>query len=124
MENFNSHMPSSSLKISSDVIEKIAHQATLEVSGVADVVPYANEGQALKDRFIQRKPVSVEVKNDVADIEVSIMVNYGSKIPELSEKIQKNVKDAVQGMTSISVANVDVIVAGLAADSLPTGVEE
>lgn len=113
MEVYDSHMTGGSLQISSEVIEKIARHAAMEVEGVRDVVPAVSGPRSLLDKLAPTKPIMVELKNDVADISVSLSVAYGTKIPELSERVQRNVKDSVQSMTSISVAKVDVVVAGL-----------
>lgn len=114
MDGFDSHDLGGSLQISGEVLEKIAMHACLEVEGVKGVVPIAPTSQNIIGKLSPKKAVAVELKNDVADVEVSLMVAYGTKIPELSEKVQQNVKDAIQNMTSIIVAKVDVVVAGLA----------
>ena len=62
---------------------------------------------------LQEKPVDVELTEEVAEITVSILVQYGYRIPAVSEALQKNVKAAVQNMTGITVSKVNVIVAGV-----------
>ncbi len=107
-----------SLQISTDVIEKIAQHAALEVEGVCRVKPAApTNTKTLLDKIAQPRAVTVELNNDVADVTVSLVVSYGAKIPEISEKVQKSVKEAVQNMTSISVGRVDVVVTGLSAET-------
>ncbi|MPN34009.1 hypothetical protein SDC9_181501 [bioreactor metagenome] len=63
---------------------------------------------------LQQKPVDVELTEEVAVITVSILVQYGYRIPVVSEALQKNVKAAVQNMTGITVSKVNVIVTGVA----------
>ncbi len=113
MDGFNSHDINGSLQISSEVIEKIAQNAAMEIEGVAGVAPVASSAKSLLGKIVPQKAIFVVMKNDVADIELGIVVDYGTKIPELSERVQENVKEAVQNMTSISVAKVDVIITGL-----------
>ena len=122
MEGFNSHNSGGSLQISTDVVEKIAKHAAMEIEGVRGVMPAVSGAKSLIGRIAPTKPITVELKNDVADISVSIQVEYGTKIPELSEKVQQNVKESVQNMTSISVARVDVVVAGLAVEEKPEAI--
>lgn len=124
MDGFNSHNTGGSLQISSDVVEKIAKHAALEVEGVRSVMPAATVSQSLFGKLASPKPIYVELKNDVADITVSLQVAYGTKIPELSEQVQLSVKEAVQNMTSISVAKVDIIVAGMAPEAAKPAPEE
>ncbi len=114
MDSFDSRTAGSSLQISVEVIEKIARQAALEVPGVAGVAGHSGSPKKPLGALMPDKSVEVTVKNDVADIIVALVVNYGTKIPEVSAQVQRSVKDAVQSMTSISVAKVDIVVTGLA----------
>ena len=49
----------------------------------------------------------------IATVTVHITVVYGNKVMPLCEKVQENVKQAIQNMTGITVARVDVLVVGL-----------
>lgn len=113
MDGFNSQTAGGSLQISTGVLEKIAKHAAMEVEGVAGVVPSYTATKSILGLLSQPRPVNVSINSDVADIEVSLLVNHGTKIRELSEKVQQSVKEAVQSMTNITVARVDVVVAGL-----------
>ncbi|MDL2324757.1 Asp23/Gls24 family envelope stress response protein [Ruminococcaceae bacterium OttesenSCG-928-A16] len=101
------------LQISSEVIAKIAKLATLEIDGVAEVT-LGNVGvKNLLNKIAPQNPIQVELKDDVADITVAISVYMGAKIPEVSEKVQENVKNSVQNMTQITVAKVNIVVVGI-----------
>lgn len=103
-----------SLQISSDVIAKIAKLAASESDGVVAVAAASNgAGKTILDKIAPIKPIVVQLNDEVADIEVSIVVRYSAKIPEVSEAVQKNIKTSVQNMTGITVAKVDVIVVGV-----------
>ena len=58
-------------------------------------------------------PVTVEMREGTADITLNLIVRFGTCVPVMAEKVQKNVKAAVQSMTSITVSRVNVIVAGV-----------
>lgn len=109
-----------SLQISSEVIKKIAKLAALEIEGVSDVTLETNTGSALLGKLVTKNPVRVEMKDDVADITIAIVVRMGAVIPDIAEKVQKNVKSSVQNMTQISVAKVDIVVVGIAAEEVAT----
>lgn len=109
-----------SLQISSEVIKKIAKLAALEIEGVSDVTLETNTGSALLGKLVPKNPVRVEMKDDVADITIAIVVRMGAVIPDIAEKVQKNVKSSVQNMTQISVAKVDIVVVGIAAEEVAT----
>lgn len=113
MDVINSHHACGSLHISSDVIKKIATQACMEVEGVKAVAYAASAGKTIIDKLSPPNPIQVDIKDDVAEIEVSLLVKYGTKIPELSERVQQNVKNSVQNMTSITVGQVNVLITGV-----------
>ena len=117
MEVTDSNHIGGGLRISGDVIAKIARLATLEVDGVEDISAGADGVQGLFRRVSLQKPVIVQFTEDVAEITVHIIVAYGRKIPPLCEKIQENVKSSVQNMTSITVSKVNVVVTGVAQEN-------
>lgn len=113
MERYDADNSGGSLQISSDVVEKIAKHAALEVDGVEAVRGQTTAARTLLGKITSYGPIYVEMIDDVADIEVAIVVRYGAKVPEISEQVQRNVKAAVQNMTSITVGRVDIVVSGI-----------
>ena len=109
MEVSNSNVVNGSLQISTDVIGKIAKLAATEIDGVVDVCAGSAGMRSFLGKVNLQKPVSVELLENVAEITVS----YGSQIPAVCEKVQENVKSAVQNMTSITVARVNIVVVGV-----------
>lgn len=124
MEVTNSNVVNGSLQISTEVIAKIAKLAAMEIDGVIDVCAGATGVKSLLGKVTMQKPVAVELLEDVAEITVSLMVRYGSKIPSVCEKVQENVKSAVQNMTSITVSRVNIVVVGVQTVSDESPVEE
>lgn len=116
MEIKASELAAGSLQISTVVVERIARQAALEVDGVAQVVIGNSGMRGVFSRANLQKPVTVEMREDVAVITLHIVVRYGTKIPTVCENVQKNVKSAIQNMTGIAVMRVNVLVAGIAAE--------
>ncbi|NLL92271.1 MAG: Asp23/Gls24 family envelope stress response protein [Ruminococcaceae bacterium] len=101
------------VKISSDVIASIAENATMEIEGV-DSVSTANIGiKGMLTKAKYKKPVKIEINDEMAKIEISIVVDQKARIPDLANAIQLNVKNAVQNMTGLTVLGVDVIIAGI-----------
>ena len=125
MDVSNSKALGGSLQISTDVIAKIARLATVEIEGVKGLAEPESGVQGFFKRMAAQKPILVELSEDIAEITVNIVVEYGCKIPPLCEKVQENVKTSVQNMTSITVSKVNVIVAAVAEDQpLPEPGEE
>lgn len=115
MDVQNSDVVGGSLQISTDVIAKIARLATLEVEGVHQVRAATLSAKSLLGKALP-KPIQVELVDDVAEITVSLVVSYGCRIPAVSEKVQENVKNTVQNMTSITVSKVNLVIVGVAVE--------
>ena len=54
-----------------------------------------------------------------AEITLEIVAAFGARIPAVAEKVQENVKSAVQNMTNVTVSRVDLVIAGLAPAAEP-----
>ena len=119
MEVNNGGTVGGSLHIASDVVEKIASLAAMEIEGVAGVSTGNASVKNIMNKIAPVSPVLVDMRDDVAQITISVVVVYGSKITELSEKIQQNIKTSVQNMTQITVSKVNVVVTGIAPDEEP-----
>ena len=112
----NMDLRGGSLQISTEVLGKIARCAALEVAGVAEV-SCGSQNRKVKD-FLERanvqSPVTVEMRDGTAEITLHLVVAFGARIPSVAEKVQENVKTAVQNMTNVTVSRVDLVIAGLA----------
>ena len=124
MDVLNTNAVNGSLQISSEVIAKIARLAALEVEGVADVTAGNTGVKGLLGKVTPQKAVSVSLLEDVAEITVSLQVKYATKIPSVCEKVQQNVKAAVQNMTSITVSRVNIVVTGVELPQLSLSTEQ
>ena len=114
MDFQNTNLQGGSLQISTEVIGKIARCAALEIDGVAEV-SCGKQNKKLKDLLEAssiQSPVTVEMRDGTASI--TLMVSFGARIPAVAEKVQENVKTAVQNMTNVTVSRVNLVIAGLA----------
>lgn len=97
------------------VVSKIAGIAAREVSGVdalggggARMIGNIRESFGASEDV--RQGVDVEVADGTARIEVAITAEYGVAIHELAEAIRRNIMNAVERMTGLSVERVNVVV--------------
>ena len=111
----NQEGESSNIKISNDVVAVIAGKAVSEAPGV-----YAMAGgfaggisEVLSGRKNLSKGIKVEVGEKETRIDVNIIVEYGTRIPDVAFDIQNRVKSAVEGMTGLKVVAVNVHVQGV-----------
>ncbi|MCH5323668.1 MAG: Asp23/Gls24 family envelope stress response protein [Eubacterium sp.] len=107
-----------SLKISNDVLTKIAEVAATEIRGVAaqgEHLAVCDKGVGIANKFIS--PVKVIVRNEAAEISVNIVVLQGFKANEVAESVQKSIKSAVQNMAGVPVSKVNVRIADIMLNS-------
>lgn len=97
------------IQIAPEVIEVIAGLATIEVDGVAGMSGgFAGGIVELLGRKNLSKGVKVEVGQREAAVDVSIIIEYGNRIPEIASEIQRNVKRSIEMMTGLHVVEVNV----------------
>lgn len=102
------------VEIGEDVIAVIAGIAAGEVAGISARASHANTlGELLGKKGM---PKGVKVSYDEQEalvIDLSVIADYGVKIPEAALTIQEKVKEAVQTMTGREVTKVNIKVEGL-----------
>lgn len=101
-----------------DVVATIAGLAATEVEGVANMVGSSSSGLAeifkrgQNTRSLTRG-VRVELNENTVAIHLTIVVDYGSPVPEVAKNIQENVKKAIETMSGLEVTSVNVLVQGV-----------
>ena len=107
------------IQISNDVIAVIAGVAVSEVQGVAGMAGGFAGG--ISEVFSGKKNLAKGIKADINDgkakLDVNIIVEYGSRIPDVAFEIQNRVKKAVENMTGLTVEEVNVHVQGVNTDT-------
>ena len=104
------------IKIADDVVAVIAGVAVSEVPGVAGMSGGFAGGitEVLSGKKNLAKGIKVEVGQKETKIDVNIIVEYGTRIPDVAFEIQNRVKKAVETMTGLTVIEVNVHVQGVA----------
>ena len=102
------------VKIADEVVAIIAGLAAMEVEGVASM-----SGNATKE-LISRlgmkslsKGVKVDVLEGIVTVSLKLNLQYGYNVLEVSGKVQEKVKTAIENMTGLTVADVNIRVAGV-----------
>jgi len=126
MAEFKAGKGFGTITISEDVIAIIAGTAAMEIEGVLGTghnikdIKDAASIKSIKGGIAGilgykslSKGVKVEVVDDEAKIEINISAEFGVKIHEIAEKVQQNVKTAVETMTGLNVLVVNVNVASV-----------
>ena len=97
-----------------EVVAIIAGLATTEVEGVSSMAGnITNEIVSKLGMKNLSKGILVEVMEDEVKVDVAINISYGYSIPEVSSKVQDKVKTAIENMTGLNVAVVNVRIASV-----------
>jgi uncharacterized alkaline shock family protein YloU len=104
-----------SINISEEVISIIAGAAATEVEGVHGLfISYGKEVTTVTGKKGLSKGIRISTDGEQISIDVYIMVNIGTSVGEVSEKVQKKVASAVEGAVGINISAVNIHVCGMA----------
>ncbi len=112
------------IRIADEVVATVAGLAAVEVEGVASMS--GGWGTDLVEKLGKKnfgKGIKVEVIDDETKIDIFISVEFGYAIPEVASNVQKEVKMAVETMTGLTVANVNVHIVGVSMKKNNAGAE-
>ncbi len=101
------------LKIDNEVLGSIATIAARKVPGVHRISTSLVGGIA---QIIKKTPdagVKVVVGENEVSFELGVIIEYGENIPEVTYQVQKMIKEEVEKMSGLKVANVDVVIHGV-----------
>lgn len=106
------------VQIADEVVAIIAGIAATEAEGVA-----AMAGNIQKE-FVSKlgmkvlsKGVRISVEEGKVGVDLSIILDYGYSIPEVTKTVQEKVKNAIETMTGLTVADVNIRVADVKIDN-------
>lgn len=102
------------VQIADEVVAIIAGLAAVEVDGVSSMA--GNATRELISRLGMKslsKGVKVDVLEGIVTVSMALNLKYGSNIKKTSAKVQEKVKAAIENMTGLTVADVNIRVAGV-----------
>ena len=108
------------IQISNDVIAVISGVAVSEVQGVSSMAGGFAGGisEVLSGKKNLAKGIKVDKDENKVKIDVNIIVEYGTRIPDVAFEIQNRVKTSVENMTGLKVEEVNVHVQGVNTETL------
>ena len=102
------------VKIADEVVAIIAALAATEVEGVASMAGnITNEVIGKLGIKNLSKGVIVDVLEGVVTVSLALNIKYIYSIVDVTGKVQEKVKNAVENMTGLEVADVNIKVAGV-----------
>lgn len=106
------------VQIADEVVAIIAALAATEVDGVASMA--GNVTNELVSRLGMKnlsKGVKVDILEGVVTVSLALILKYNYSIVEVTGKIQEKVKAAIENMTGLEVADINIRVAGVEMDA-------
>lgn len=103
------------VQIADEVVAIIAGLAAMEVEGVASMA--GNATRELISKLGMKtlsKGVKVDVLEGIVTVSLALNLKYGYGIMDISEKVQEKVKTAIENMTGLTVADVNIRVVSVA----------
>ena len=103
--------PNGTVSFATEVVATIAGLAATEVEGVASM---SSQSSGLADMFSRKnsrnftKGVRIDLDGNKVTVDITIVVEYGSPVPDVARSIQENVKKAIETMTGLRVVEVNV----------------
>ena len=123
VENRNTHIlhhdkeTVGEVQIADEVVAIIAGLAATEIEGVAYMAGnITNELVGKRGMKNLSKGVKVDVLDTSVSVDLTLTMEYGYSIPEVSAQVQERVKSAIENMTGLSVIDVNVKIAGVNID--------
>lgn len=97
------------IRIADDVVAMIASIAATEVEGVSALAGNIT-GELLGKVGMKKlsRGVKVEIRGGVVRVDLAVTIRFGYNIPEVSQKLQNKVKNAIENMTGLTCGNVNI----------------
>jgi uncharacterized alkaline shock family protein YloU len=108
-------LPTGKIEVAPRAIASIVARAAAQSYGVVGMAPHTfRQGVArvLHQRDAHRG-VDVRVGDDTIEIDLYVIVEYGTRIGEVARNVQDNVRYAVERALDMPVARVNVRIQGL-----------
>lgn len=102
------------IHIAEDVIASITALAATEVDGVGALA--AGSSVDWNDLIGKKNPakgVKLSIEDNVVTADISIFVKYGYPVAAVAQKVQENIKAALESMAGLQVGAVNVHVNGI-----------
>lgn len=111
----DSATPTGRVEISDGAIISIIHEAVLSCYGVVDMAPRSLGSAIIKRLGIgsNSRGIGIESNNGHLQIELSVVVEYGTPIFTVAQNVMQTVKFQVERVLGMTVDRVNVNVDGL-----------
>ncbi len=102
------------VRIHDNVIASIASLAATEIEGVKGIERNFKAG--IMSLINKKSFAAIKVdkdKNGEITVQIPLIIKYGFNIPDISNRVQENVRNALEKMTNLSVKDININVQGI-----------
>ena len=102
------------IEVAPEVLEIIASIAATDIEGVASM--RGNFASGVVERLgkkVHNKGIKTDLSEEGLAIDVYCVINYGVSIPKTALKIQEQVRQTLENMTSLQTQEVNVHITGV-----------
>ena len=102
------------IEVAPEVLEIIASIAATDIEGVASM--RGNFASGVVERLgkkVHGKGIKTDLSDEGLAIDVYCVINYGVSIPKTALKIQEQVRQTLENMTSLQTQEVNVHITGV-----------
>jgi len=96
------------IKIHKNVISSIAALAASEIEGIKRVGSAKNGILGLLNKNSLPSIKVVIEKNDEVKMDIPLVIKYDYNIPEVSNKVQESVRQALERMTNLTIKEINI----------------
>jgi len=105
---------SGSVYIYDEVVKTIIAASVTEINGIAGMSPgFVEEIIEGLGKKSHNKGIKISYKNQQMVIDLYVIIEYGTKIPDLSWDVQQNVKQTVEKILNIKTSKVNINIQGV-----------
>jgi uncharacterized alkaline shock family protein YloU len=97
------------IRIHKNVVASIASLAATEIEGVKRIGGDFKSG--LMEIMGRKQSFSIKVeidKNDEIKVDIPVVIKYGFNLPEVANKVQENVRQALEKMTNLAIKDINI----------------
>lgn len=110
----NSKIEVGAVKIHKEVIAAIAAIAAMENEGVKQIGRSSHFDILELLGLRNKKSIKVEFgKNDEMRLEIPLIVKYGYAIPEIAERVQESIRQAIEKMIEKTPRDISINIQGI-----------
>ena len=99
------------VEIGDSVVAKIAYETCREIEGIHALGGATSRAlSGLRGGEHRTSGVAVDLRGEVVDIDLTLVVDYGRSIPQIAQECRDKVRSRVEEITGLQVKAINVVI--------------